>query len=243
MILRALIFLAFIFVFEGSAAVAQEQVGNVLRFRGEASVVRAGNTQDYSNAMRLFREDRLQTGGGNSYSFNQLARWPDNLVLRENSSAELVWAPVPGTVYLSRGGLRSVSVNGAGSVPVTTDVALVQPVGTAFFVDVAGDGATTVYVEQGAVRFSNLAGASVVVNEGLFSRIDSDSNPPSPPAPPPPGIAAAATALRTTVAATVSPAQSVPAGTFEALAARRTAVRDLVRSEPAFRSGPRGYGK
>ena len=82
--------------------------------------------------------------------------------------------------------------------------------GTAFTVVVAANGATTVSVEAGVVRVTNVAGVtqSVSVNPVLSSTVSTPTAPPTPPGPPPP-------AVQTQVAqmdATVAKAPGEPAG-------------------------------
>jgi hypothetical protein len=100
-----------------------------------------------------------------------------------------------------------------------TPTATVGVRGTVFYLIVAGDGASTVYVEDGSVTFANNAGTAVTVTPGLASRIDAQSGPPSPPAPPGVGDLAAAAAMTTNLALAFAPADVLPAAVAERLAA------------------------
>lgn len=129
---------------------------------------------------------------------------------------------------LAQGVLRFVT----GTMPkdaysIRTATAIAGVRGTVFDLLIEPDGATDIYVEEGSVLFSNLAGASVTVTPGLASRVDAQSGRPSEPAPPRGGLLAPVSAMTTELALVAPPADILPKSTVDGVAALASAAASL----------------
>lgn len=226
-------------ILSNTASFAQNRVGTIVDALGEVKLGRDERQSTVESGAAIFPADVIQTARPGFADLIFEAGW--NHGLAAGSSAIITWDP-ENTILVSRGAVWSVS-HGDSPFKVVSGVAIADAPGTAFYFVVEANGATTVFVRQGVVRFSNRAGASVTVAAGLASRVAADGGPPSPPAPPPNAVQQAAITFATTVATSTSPASAFPMQDFEALSAKRELAQRTAQQTTASKDGPDGHGK
>lgn len=240
-LLSALAVLAVAIAVASGPTAAQDRVGTTAAAYGQVNLARGASRVNLQPADPLFRADVIETA---AQSFAQMAfdaGWAFSLA--GNASADLVWGPEPNTIYVTLGAVRGVSDGSGQRFRVISGVAIAEAMSTAFYLHVASGDATTLYVEEGRVRFSNRAGATVTVMEGLASTISADGGAPTPPAPPSPTVVQAAIALATTMAAETSPALAVPTNAYQRVRALTETARRLAANTRAQSYGPDAHGK
>lgn len=231
--------LSTILILSNTASFAQSRVGTIADGLGEVKLGRGERQSTVEPGAAIFPADVIQTARPGFAEMIFEAGWSHDLAA--GSSAIITWDP-ENTILVARGAVWSVS-HSDKPFTVVSGVAIAEAPGTAFYFIVEANGATTVFVRQGVVQFSNRAGASVSVAAGLASRVTADGGPPSPPAPPPNAVQQAAITFSTMVATSTSPTSTFPMQDFRALSAKRKLAQQTAQQTPASRNGPNGHGK
>lgn len=217
------------------AASAQTEIGQPLSVEGNVSLQRGGAGEEIRlvgrGSERLHVADLVRTAEDARTTLFFNAGW--DFHVRSGSLADLAWAPDPNTIYIYSGAIYGKSRTRAEAVVVRSGKAVANAAGTAFLFSVAPLGATSLFVEHGEMRFSNNAGASVIVTSGLASTVDAAGGTPTPPAPPPPALIEEAAALSTNAALRMQPADALPQEAFQRLRGLRDAARRAVETTTA----------
>lgn len=208
-------------------ALAQQNIGVPVQAFGDVSLTRAGATDGIRLSQPLYPADVVNTGERSFATLGFRSGWFWDLAA--SAEANLAWSPVPDVIYVTIGAVRAMRGPGAERARAISAAAEATATGTTFHFSVAPSGATSVYVEHGAVRFANRAGDTVTVTAGLASTVTAAAAPPTPPAPPPPALLEEATELATRAALERQPAEATPPEAFQRLRRLREASRSTAR--------------
>jgi hypothetical protein len=187
---RRLIIVAMVLVagFAAGSAVAQEAIGAISRIRGEANGTRDGATRALALNAPIFRNDVVSTGEAARLEVT----FADNTRLTLGEKAKLTLdkfifdaAAGSGAVKFGvEGAFRFLSgqvsklANFEGSV--TTQVANIGIRGTEFWAGPIDNQALGVFLIEGVVSVSNVAGEQILNQPGQGTNIATPGAPPGP---------------------------------------------------------------